>query len=112
MKAITFLCLLTLMGCATGKDLMPKCRHTALIAAATFSEHYDIRIAYFLGNNINPAHCQAQAKIDGEWVWLQVYPATIYAGIKDSTMPVAYYVNIDQALNWSKSKAHKNKQLK
>lgn len=74
---ITVLFSLFLLGCDEGEEWVAKCRHNAIYCALIVGEHYPTRLAY--GRSIkekNKFHVQAQAKINGKWVWLARYKDT------------------------------------
>ena len=56
------------IGCAP--HWITKCRHRAVVTALTAGETHEVRI--MTGPARVGAHAQAQAKIDGEWQWLNI----------------------------------------
>jgi len=45
------------------------CRHTALMAATLYNNHYDVRLVS--GQTEAGPHMQAKVLIDGNWEWLE-----------------------------------------
>ncbi len=77
-----------LLGCAT--SVQPVCRHDAIYQAMTFSDltGCPVRIAIGYTTRSNKVHAQAQAFLDGEWIWLrQTAPVSVEAGSQDSFEP-------------------------
>lgn len=88
------LSLLTLTACA-GNMEKAMCRHKAMLTAITYGEKYPVRIvAGKIKGQIN-YHAQAQAKIKGEWRWLEFgeYP-TIGSREYELEDPFFYTVNM------------------
>jgi len=51
------------------------CRHETIFCAFVAIERYDVRIAYGWPSGVKDlggAHVQAQAKVNGEWLWLKM----------------------------------------
>ena len=78
---IFLIVILLLGGCALA--FYARCLDTAIYQAQTFEDKgYEVRIAYGRVPNGKP-HVQAQAKINGEWEWLQ-NNTLIMVGRKDN----------------------------
>ncbi len=80
-----------LIGCAT--SVQPVCRHDAIYQAMTFSDltGCPVRIAIGYSTRSNKVHAQAQALLDGEWIWLrQTAPVSVEAGSQESFEPKTY----------------------
>ena len=80
----------TLSGCATTYNAQPVCRHTAVFAALAYGEQFPVRIARG-PHRPGEYHAQAQAKIDGEWRWLNTSRCWILPGGRDDFEPETYF---------------------
>jgi hypothetical protein len=58
-----------LQACATA--VQPSCRHMALYQAITFRDLTGAPVRIAIGPSDEGLHAQAQAKVDGEWEWLE-----------------------------------------
>jgi len=92
-SALAGVLILAIMGCAT-HYYKPVCRHTAVLAALTVGEKYPVRLmwgytelGFDKNGSLYNAHVQAQAFIDGQWVWLQVIGGTVQTGPMDNFKP-------------------------
>lgn len=66
--------ILLILGCAT-MGVRPVCWQNAVYAAIVLeNKGYETRIVYARSEELNMAHAQAQAKIDGKWQWINIVP--------------------------------------
>ena len=97
--AILIVILFLFLGCAIG--FHARCLDTAIYQAQTFkNQGYEVRIVY--GKTLNGiAHVQAQAKVDGEWEWLE--SATLIMVGRKHTFTVKNNLSLKEAKRrWSK----------
>jgi len=59
----------------------PVCRHDAVYAAIVVGEDYPVRFVY--GDYGRKKHVRAQAKINGEWVWIEPFMSIVRIGKND-----------------------------
>ena len=78
-----------LTGC--GPEVMPVCRHKAAFAALTYGEQFPVRIAIGPSDRSENYHAQAQAYIEGQWVWLETGNTLITTGSQDTFNPIRYF---------------------
>lgn len=101
---VVALILISLMGCTP--VISPKCRHYCILQALTFGEKYPVRIAVGLTSKPKMGHAQAQAFINGKWVWLDNDRALVSVGTKSTDFYPYKFVTIKEALTWSKIEEH------
>lgn len=87
-----------LMACGSPR-IKPVCRHTAAFAALTYGEIFPVRIAIGPSDLSDRWHAQAQAQIDGDWVWLETGQALITPGHQDAFTP-SMYMDLDRCFDW------------
>ena len=77
-KLLVILVLLSLCSCATWQ---PVCRHDAVYAAIVVGEEYPVRFVY--GTYRTQKHIRAQAKINGQWQYIEPFGNVIRIGKSD-----------------------------
>lgn len=88
----------------TYQYVRPVCRHNAVYQALAFSDLHHCPTRIMLGPTGKPGidHCQAQALINGKWVWLkQERNPMIYVGGQEGWFMPEKAVSIQEALRWS-----------
>jgi hypothetical protein len=71
-----------LQACATA-TVEPSCRHLALYQAITFRDLTGAPVRIAIGPSDEGLHAQAQAKVEGEWEWLEQGRFGVGTGHKD-----------------------------
>jgi hypothetical protein len=71
-----------LQACAT-TSVEPNCRHMALYQAITFHDLTGAPVRIAIGPSDEGLHAQAQAKVNGNWEWLEQGGFGVGTGQKD-----------------------------
>jgi hypothetical protein len=87
-------------GCVPFQTYQPMCRHQALLAATTLRDlGIPVRIAVGPTGRKGVYHAQAQALLNGEWVWLRAW-GTVETGEQETNFTPERTVTIEEAQKW------------
>lgn len=91
-KYLILILIFIITGCASGYK--PVCRHYSVMSALTYGDYSGCIVRIATGpivSDPNKWHAQAQAFVDGEWVWIKYKDGRVKIAKQDHFVPVKFY---------------------